>query len=95
MDALNVAAPGVWDYVRSPAAHPTAVEDEDVIRTAFIYKKAAAEPVGDSVILDRHGVRRLPGSRWRRSFKPVGAEDSPRVLADRQPLQVQGFGDRQ
>ncbi|MFC5130824.1 ExeM/NucH family extracellular endonuclease [Paeniglutamicibacter kerguelensis] len=81
VDALNVAAPGVWDYVRSPAADQRpAVEDEDVIRTAFIYKKHAAEPVGDSVILDDKafiGIARQPLAQ---SFKPVGAEDSAKVL---------------
>lgn len=49
VEALNVASPGVWDYVRSPANLPP-LSDEDMIRTAFIYKKAAAEPVGDSLI---------------------------------------------
>ncbi|MEV8145105.1 ExeM/NucH family extracellular endonuclease [Specibacter sp. NPDC078709] len=60
--ALNVETPGVWDYVRSPAARP-AVDVEDVIRTAFIYKKAVAKPAGDSVILDDKaftGIARQP-----------------------------------
>ncbi|GAB3122096.1 ExeM/NucH family extracellular endonuclease [Glaciibacter psychrotolerans] len=49
VDALNEAVGGsVWDYVPSPAALPTA---EDVIRTAFIYKKASVQTVGDSTIL--------------------------------------------
>ncbi|MCX6502799.1 MAG: ExeM/NucH family extracellular endonuclease [Microbacterium sp.] len=38
-----------WAYVPSPAAVPGG---EDVIRTAFIYKVAAVEPVGDAVIDD-------------------------------------------
>ncbi|NQX06461.1 ExeM/NucH family extracellular endonuclease [Rathayibacter sp. VKM Ac-2856] len=50
--ALNTAAGSeLWAYVPSPAAVP-ALADEDVIRTAFIYKKAAIEPVGESVILN-------------------------------------------
>jgi 5'-nucleotidase len=49
--ALNTkAGSAVWDYVRSPAQVP-APADEDVIRTAFIYKKAAVAPVGSSTIL--------------------------------------------
>ncbi len=49
--ALNAdAGAPVWDYVRSPQERP-AVEDEDVIRTAFIYHRAAVEPVGASRIL--------------------------------------------
>ncbi|PPF36874.1 glutamate--cysteine ligase [Rathayibacter sp. AY1A2] len=50
--ALNTAAGSeVWAYVPSPAALP-ALADEDVIRTAFIYKKAVIEPVGESVVLN-------------------------------------------
>ena len=53
VDALNAdAGSQVWDYVRSPApADRPAVADEDVIRTAFIYKQAKATPVGASHIL--------------------------------------------
>ncbi|NQX27213.1 ExeM/NucH family extracellular endonuclease [Microbacteriaceae bacterium VKM Ac-2854] len=51
-DALNAAAGSdVWAYVASPSVLP-ALANEDVIRTAFIYKKATVEPVGESVILD-------------------------------------------
>ncbi|KZX21381.1 ExeM/NucH family extracellular endonuclease [Rathayibacter tanaceti] len=50
--ALNAALGSeVWAYVPSPAALP-ALADEDVIRTAFIYKKSAIEPVGESVVLN-------------------------------------------
>lgn len=49
--ALNSASKGaIWDYVRSPAKVPAAA-DEDVIRTAFIYRKDAVKPVGPSTIL--------------------------------------------
>ena len=48
--ALNAkAGAGTWDYVRSPATLP---EHQDVIRTAFIYRKANVKPVGPSQILD-------------------------------------------
>ncbi len=51
VDALNTAAGAeVWAYAPSPAELP-ALEDEDVIRTAFIYKPAALELVGESVVL--------------------------------------------
>lgn len=51
-DALNAAAGSeVWAYVASPSVLP-ALASEDVIRTAFIYKKATVEPVGESVILN-------------------------------------------
>ncbi|WP_051441752.1 ExeM/NucH family extracellular endonuclease [Arthrobacter sp. H14] len=46
--ALNSTAGDVWEYVESPADTPI---NEDVIRTAFIYKKPAVETVGESQIL--------------------------------------------
>ena len=49
-DALNAAAgAGTWTFVRSPLAVPA---NEDVIRTAFIYKRSTVKPIGESVILD-------------------------------------------
>ncbi|WP_051425582.1 ExeM/NucH family extracellular endonuclease [Jiangella gansuensis] len=49
VNALNEdAGAGTWAYVESPAQLPA---DEDVIRNAFIYRTAAVEPVGESVIL--------------------------------------------
>ena len=52
VDALNEQAGyEKWAYVASPADRP-AVEDEDVIRSAFIYQPAEVTPVGESVILD-------------------------------------------
>ena len=48
--ALNTAAgSAVWSFVPSPSAPPT---PEDVIRTAFIYRAADIELVGQSRILD-------------------------------------------
>ncbi|MDJ0349947.1 ExeM/NucH family extracellular endonuclease [Cryobacterium sp. PH29-G1] len=47
--ALNSAAgSAVWAFVASPADLPA---NEDVIRTAFIYKAGSIETVGDSTIL--------------------------------------------
>ncbi len=52
VDALNEdAGAGTWGYVPSPARLPSS---EDVIRTAFIYRTASVEPVGESVILIDH-----------------------------------------
>jgi 5'-nucleotidase len=70
--ALNAdAGAGTWAFVPSPAAVP---EDEDVIRTAFIYRPAAVEPVGSSAILDdpRFANARQPLSQ---GFKPKGHGD--------------------
>lgn len=48
-DALNAdLGAEEWAFVPSPDAVPA---DEDVIRTAFIYKKAAVKPIDESVIL--------------------------------------------
>ena len=50
--ALNQAAgAGTWSFVPSPASAGDQ-SDEDVIRTGFIYRSAAVEPVGASVIDD-------------------------------------------
>ncbi|MDJ0337876.1 ExeM/NucH family extracellular endonuclease [Cryobacterium sp. PH31-O1] len=47
--ALNAGAGSeIWSFVASPRALPAS---EDVIRTAFIYKPAVVETVGDSIIL--------------------------------------------
>jgi 5'-nucleotidase len=75
-DALNAALPtgaGEWAFVPTPPASelpPTA--DQDVIRTAFIYKKDAVEPVGDSHVLvdPPFANARQPLAQ---EFKPAGA----------------------
>lgn len=75
--ALNEAAGSEqWAFVPSPAALPAS---EDVIRTAFIYKKAVVEPVGDSVILDDPAFAnaRQPLAQ---AFAPVGDPDA-KILA--------------
>ncbi len=72
--ALNAAAGSeVWAFVPSPAERP-AVEDEDVIRTAFIYKPAAIETVGESVILrdeENFDNAREPLAQ---TFRPTGGD---------------------
>ncbi len=75
--ALNAALGSEqWAFVPSPAALPAT---EDVIRTAFIYKKAVAAPVGDSVILDDAAFRnaRQPLAQ---AFAPVAFPDA-KILA--------------
>lgn len=69
--ALNAdAGAGTWAFVPTPASAGDQ-SDEDVIRTAFIYKQAAVEPVGDSVIDDVpvFDVARDPLAQ---AFRPVG-----------------------
>ncbi|MBZ4487938.1 ExeM/NucH family extracellular endonuclease [Microbacterium sp. cx-55] len=76
--ALNAAlGSDEWAYAPSPAAVPAG---EDVIRTAFIYKKAAVEPLGASVILDNAAFdnARPPLAQ---AFTPTGGSDDDAFIA--------------
>lgn len=77
--ALNVATPDTWDFVKSPSARP-AIGNEDVIRTAFIFKKKVVAPVGDSVILDDAAFTGIARQPLAQSFKLVGAPESSKLL---------------
>ncbi|TLM81217.1 ExeM/NucH family extracellular endonuclease [Pseudarthrobacter sp. NamE2] len=80
VNALNVAAPGIWDYVRSPADAPP-LADEDMIRTAFIYKKAVAEPVGESIIHNDTTTFASARKPLAQVFKPVGGGAGTEFIA--------------
>jgi 5'-nucleotidase len=80
VDALNAATPGVWDYVRTPANAPP-LSDEDMIRTAFIYKKATAEPVGESIIHNDTVAFASARKPLAQVFKPMGAADDKKFIA--------------
>lgn len=80
VDALNIATPGIWDYVRTPANAPP-LADEDMIRTAFIFKKAVAEPVGESVIHNDTVAFANARKPLAQVFKPVGASDDKKFIA--------------
>ncbi|WP_322132531.1 ExeM/NucH family extracellular endonuclease [Antiquaquibacter oligotrophicus] len=79
VDALNADLDGeVWDFVPSPAAVPA---DEDVIRSAFIYRSAAIAPIGESSILlnsPAFGNAREPLAQ---AFRPVGGDESTTFVA--------------
>ena len=70
VDALNAAqGAGTWAYAPSPDGVPA---DEDVIRNAFVYRAADAEPVGASQILlgsEAFGNAREPLAQV---FQPAG-----------------------
>ena len=69
VNALNAAAGSeVWAYVPSPSTVPA---NEDVIRIAFIYKKAKITPVGDSVIYDDPAYTGLARQPLAQEFKPI------------------------
>lgn len=80
VDALNIATPGIWDYVRSPANAPP-LADEDMIRTAFVFKKTAAEPVGESIIHNDTAAFASARKPLAQVFSPVGAADDKRFIA--------------
>ncbi|HEX7201759.1 MAG TPA: ExeM/NucH family extracellular endonuclease, partial [Arthrobacter sp.] len=80
VDALNTATPGIWDYVRSPANAPP-LADEDMIRTAFIYKKAVAEPVGESIIHNDTVAFASARKPLAQVFKPVGGGAGTQFIA--------------
>ncbi|WP_406634065.1 ExeM/NucH family extracellular endonuclease [Pseudarthrobacter quantipunctorum] len=80
VDALNIETPGIWDYVRSPANAPP-LSDEDMIRTAFIYKKAAAEPVGESIIHNDTVAFSNARKPLAQVFKPVGGGAGTEFIA--------------
>lgn len=89
--ALNVAAPGTWDYVRSPQDLP-ALENEDVIRTAFIYRLKAIEPVGESTILDDNEAFSNARKPLAQAFKPAGGTDAQRFVAIVNHFKSKGSG---
>ncbi|ADX71940.1 putative extracellular nuclease [Pseudarthrobacter phenanthrenivorans Sphe3] len=80
VEALNIETPGIWDYVRSPANAPP-LSDEDMIRTAFIYKKAVAEPVGDSIIHNDTVAFATARKPLAQVFKPVGGDPGTEFIA--------------
>ncbi|MCS5734763.1 ExeM/NucH family extracellular endonuclease [Herbiconiux daphne] len=93
--ALNAALPageGEWDFVPSPAADQLPpVAQQDVIRTAFIYKADAVEPVGASrVLLDAAFANaRQPLAQ---EFVPVGGSDDESFIAIVNHFKSKGSG---
>lgn len=84
VDALNAAeGAGTWAYAASPAEVPDA---EDVIRNAFIYRTATAEPVGDSTILVGDEAFQNARQPLAQVFQPAGgatgAGDDVLVIAN-------------
>jgi 5'-nucleotidase len=79
VDLLNTAAGSTkWAYVKSPgeALNATAVAEQDVIRSAFIYQPATVAPVGQSDIL--FGTTQFANARepLAQAFKAAGAPNS-------------------
>jgi 5'-nucleotidase len=76
--ALNTAAgSAVWDYAVSPAAADLpALEEQDVIRNAFIFKPASVALVGPSKVLTGSAPFTNAREPLAQAFKPAGAEDT-------------------
>ena len=91
VDALNAeAGAGTWKFVPTPSTAGDQA-DEDVIRTAFIYRAAKVQPVGDSVIDDVpvFDVARDPLAQV---FEPVGGSSYSRVLVIVNHFKSKGSG---
>ncbi|WP_265520264.1 ExeM/NucH family extracellular endonuclease [Oerskovia flava] len=90
VDALNeVAGDGVWAFAPSPAAVPA---DEDVIRTAFIYRAESAELVGDSQILLDDPAYSNAREPLAQVFRPVDGGDDSEVLVVANHFKSKGSG---
>jgi len=89
VNALNAAAGStVWAYVASPASLPA---NEDVIRTAFIYKVGTVETVGDSTILTGSAAFSNARQPLAQAFQLTGDEGS-RFLAIVNHFKSKGSG---
>jgi predicted extracellular nuclease len=91
VDALNAdAGAGTWAYVPTPATAGDQA-DEDVIRTAFIYRTAAVEPIGASVIDDAPAFdnARDPLAQ---AFEPVGRTSASRFVVIVNHFKSKGSG---
>ncbi|MFU8851541.1 ExeM/NucH family extracellular endonuclease [Micromonospora sp. SL1-18] len=98
VDALNAAAGSkVWAYVPSPADDKLPpLSQQDVIRTAFIYKPADVAFVGSSVVLTGDSGPGQPFSIARQplaqGFKKAGATDADAFLVVANHWKSKGSG---
>ncbi len=91
VEALNAeAGAGTWAFVPTPASAGDQ-DDEDVIRTGFVYRKAKVSPVGASVIDDTEvfDVARDPLAQ---AFQPVGGGSHSRFVVVVNHFKSKGSG---
>ena len=76
VEALNAAAGTTrWAFAPSPAAADLPpLEEQDVIRTAFIYDPSSVEPVGVSKVLTGSAAFGNARQPLAQAFKPLGAD---------------------
>jgi predicted extracellular nuclease len=89
--ALNAAAGSdVWAFAPTPSTSGDQTP-EDVIRTAFIYKQAAVQPVGESEILQDPAFDNARDPLGQ-GFKPVGAGDDQKIAVIVNHFKSKGSG---
>lgn len=94
VDALNAdAGAPVWSFVPSPAdTDLPALSDQDVIRTAFIYRSAAVEPVGPSQVLVGSAAFANAREPLAQVFKPKGGSYTQQFLTVVNHFKSKGSG---
>ncbi|MDO9379866.1 MAG: ExeM/NucH family extracellular endonuclease [Nocardioidaceae bacterium] len=91
--ALNEAAGSqVWDYVRSPAVLPPTA-DQDVIRLAFVYRKAKVSTVGASKVLVGSPAFANAREPLAQTFVPTGGTAADRFAVIVNHFKSKGSGD--
>ncbi len=90
VDALNEAdGEGAWAYAASPEEIPA---EEDVIRSAFIYRTAEVETVGESHLLVDEPAFDNAREPLFQGFKAVGASDDDAFLVAANHFKSKGSG---
>ncbi|WP_262851417.1 ExeM/NucH family extracellular endonuclease [Mumia quercus] len=80
-EALNAdAGAGTWAYVPSPATLPP-LDEQDFIRTAFIYKPSVVETVGESTVLVGDPAFADAREPLAQAFQPVAGTEADRFVA--------------
>ncbi len=80
-EALNAdAGAGTWAYVPSPATLPP-LDEQDFIRTAFIYKPSVVETVGESRVLVGDPAFADAREPLAQAFQPVAGTEADRFVA--------------
>jgi predicted extracellular nuclease len=91
VEALNAAAgPGTWAFVPTPSSIGDQA-DEDVIRTAFVYRTAVVKPTGESLVDDapEFDIARDPLAQ---AFQPLGRTSASRFLVIVNHFKSKGSG---
>ena len=92
--ALNAAAgAGTWEYVASPEADDLPpIDEQDVIRTGFIYKPAVVTPVGASTVLTGSAAFADAREPLAQAFTPVAGRASDTFLVIVNHFKSKGSG---